>query len=43
MSASSLLPQAKRPRRKLGLLLVVTAAAAALQGAGIALDLLLIY
>jgi hypothetical protein len=42
MSASRLLPPVRRARRKLSLLYVVTAAAA-LQGVGVALDLLLVH
>ncbi|HXP13010.1 MAG TPA: hypothetical protein VN795_05060 [Stellaceae bacterium] len=42
MSASRISQPVRRARRKLSLLLVVTAAAA-LQGAGVALDLLLVH
>ncbi len=42
MSASRLLPPARRARRKLSLLYVVTAAVA-MQSAGLVLDLLLVH
>lgn len=42
MSVPRLLPPVRRVRRKLSLLLVVTTAAV-LQGAGVALDLLLVH